>query len=328
MPSIPLEPLVFEPILRRLIWGGRRLGTLLGKPIGDGDDYAESWEISDYRDSVSVVRDGTFAGSSLRDLVRSRPTELFGRSRAEQDRFPLLIKLIDARESLSVQVHPDDALGKELANDSGKTEAWVVLDAEPGSLIYAGLKPGVDRDRLERAIRSGEVEPLLHRFEPRPGDCVMVEAGTVHAIGAGVLLAEVQQTSDATFRVFDWNRVGPDGKPRELHVDQALRSIDFERGPVDPLVARPLVLEDGNVNEALARCRYFQLERWTLQAPQEIGREDRFTVVMVLSGEIRVSRGSGELVLRRGETMLLPASISPHVASPIRQAVLLTCQQP
>jgi len=328
MPPIPLQPLVFKPILRRLIWGGRRLGGLMGKPIGDADDYAESWEIADYRDAVSVVRDGPLAGTSLRDLVRTRPAELFGRSRAGQDQFPLLIKLIDARESLSVQVHPDDELGKELANDSGKTEAWVVIDAEPDSLMYAGLKPGVDRDQLERAIRSGEVEPLLHRFKPRPGDCVLVEAGTVHAIGAGVLLAEFQQMSDATFRVFDWNRVGPDGEPRALHVDQALRSIDFERGPVDPLSARPLVLEDGNVNEALARCRYFQLERWTLEAPQELGRDDRFTVVMVLSGQVRTRQGDRELIVGRGETMLLPASISPHVASPIGQAVVLTCQQP
>jgi mannose-6-phosphate isomerase len=328
MRPIPLQPLVFEPILRRLIWGGRRLGTVMGKPIGDGDDYAESWEIADYRDAVSVVRDGPLAGTSLRDLVRSRPAELLGRSRAEQGQFPLLVKLIDARESLSVQVHPDDALGKELAGDSGKTEAWVVIDAEPGSLIYAGLKPGVDRERLERAIRSGGVEPLLHRFEPRPGDCVLVEAGTVHAIGAGVLLAEFQQMSDATFRVFDWNRVGPDGKPRALHIDQALRSIDFRRGPVDPIAARPLVLEDGNVDEALARCRYFQLERWTLEAPQEIGRDDRFTVVMVLSGQVRTRQGDGELVLGRGETMLLPASIGPHAVSPIGQAVVLTCQQP
>ncbi|MDR3618937.1 MAG: class I mannose-6-phosphate isomerase [Paludisphaera borealis] len=328
MQSIPLQPLVFEPILRRLIWGGRRLGTLMGKPIGDGDDYAESWEIADYHDSVSVVRDGPLAGTTLRDLVRTRPAQLFGRSRAAQDQFPLLIKLIDAREPLSVQVHPDDALARTLAGDSGKTEAWVVIDAEPGSLIYAGLKAGVDRDQLERAVRSGDVEPLLHRFEPRAGDCVMVEAGTVHAIGAGVLLAEVQQTSDATFRVFDWNRHGADGKPRELHIDQALQSINFGRGPVDPLITKPLVLEDGNVSEALARCPYFQLERWTLGAPQEIGRDDRFTVVMVLSGEVRVSRGDGELSLGRGATLLLPASISPHVLSPIGQAVVLTCQQP
>jgi mannose-6-phosphate isomerase len=236
--------------------------------------------------------------------------------------------LIDARESLSVQVHPDDALARRLVGDNGKTEAWVVLAAEPGSLIYAGLKAGVDCGTLELAIRSGELEPLLHRFEPKPGDCLLIEAGTVHAIGAGVLLAEVQQTSDATFRVFDWDRLGVDGKPRALHIDQALQAIDFNRGPVDPITTKPLVLEDGNVSEALVRCPYFQLERWTLEAPQEIGRDDRFTALMVLDGEVRTSRGEGELTLSRGATLLLPASTSPHMIVPIGEAVVLTCQQP
>mgnify|MGYP001106162099 CR=1 FL=1 len=328
MPPIPFQPLVFEPILRRLVWGGRRLGTLMGKPIGDGDDYAESWEVADYHDSVSVVRDGPLAGTTLRDLVRNRPRELFGRARADQSQFPLLVKLIDARETLSVQVHPDDALARTLADDNGKTEAWVVLDAEPGSLIYAGLKPGVDRARLESAVRSGDVEPLLHRFEPRPGDCVLIEAGTVHAIGAGVLLVEVQQTSDATFRIFDWNRLGADGKARELHIDRAMQAIDFGRGPVDPIDVRPLVLEDGNVGEALAKCPYFQLERWTLKEPLEVGRDDRFTVVVVLSGEVRVGLGEDEPSLGRGRTLLLPATIGPQVLTPIGQAVVLTCQQP
>jgi mannose-6-phosphate isomerase len=203
-----------------------------------------------------------------------------------------------------------------------------VLDAEPGSLIYAGLKPGVGRERFEAAVRSGDVEPLLHRFEPRPGDCVLIEAGTVHAIGAGVLLVEVQQTSDATFRIFDWNRKGADGKPRELHIDKAMRAIDFGRGPVDPVVARPLVLEDGNVREALVQCPYFQLERWTLKEPQEIGRDDRFTVVVVLSGEVRVGLGEDGPSLGRGRTLLLPATIGPQALTPIGEAVVLTCQQP
>ncbi|AMV38512.1 type I phosphomannose isomerase catalytic subunit [Planctomyces sp. SH-PL62] len=323
----PLEPLAFTPILRRLVWGGRRLGTVLGKPIGDGDDYAESWEIADYHDAVSVVRDGPLAGTTLRDLVENRPAELFGRGRAEAQ-FPLLVKLLDAREPLSVQVHPDDALGRELAGDRGKTEAWVVLAADPGSRIYAGLKAGVGREDLERAIREGAVEPLLHQFEPRPGDCVLVEAGTVHAIGAGVLLAEIQQTSDATFRVFDWNRVDAAGKPRDLHVDQALRSIDFGRGPVDPIVPAPLVLEDGDVREPLVRCRYFELERWTIEAPAEIGRDDRFTILMVLDGEVRARGPRGDLTFRKGETVLLPATIGPTMIIPVGRAVVLACQQP
>lgn len=324
----PLEPLAFTPILRRLVWGGRKLGTLLGKPIGEGGDYAESWELADYRDDVSVVRDGMYAGITLRDLVKKRPADLFGPARAGQGQFPLLVKLLDARENLSVQVHPDDALGRELANDSGKTEAWIVLHAEPGSVLYAGLKPGVDREALERGIATGEVEPLLHRIEPKPGDCIMVEAGTVHALGEGVVIAEFQQMSDATFRVFDWNRVGADGRPRELHVEKAMRCIDFDRGPVGPVVPVPQVLENGDVREPLAKCAYFELERWTLTAATEIGRDDRFTIVMVLDGEIRARGPRGDLPLRRGETVLLPASIGATMIYPVGRAVVLACQQP
>ena len=236
MPTVSLYPLRFEPILRRLIWGGRRLGTVLHKPIGEGNDYAESWELSDYRDAVSVVNEGELSGTTLRDLVHHRGREVLGPGLSGRSQFPLLVKFIDAREVLSVQVHPDDEKGKRLAGDNGKTETWVVVDAEPESLIYAGLRPGVTREQFQAAIEDGQVEPLLHRFPARPGDCIMIEAGTVHAIGAGVLLAEIQQMSDATFRVFDWGRVGADGRPRELHITEAMESTDFTRGPVNPLI--------------------------------------------------------------------------------------------
>ena len=212
MPTVPLYPLRFKPILRRLIWGGRRLGTVLHKQIGSEADYAESWELSDYHDQISVVAEGALSGTTLRELVRARGDELLGPAIGPRDQFPLLVKFIDAHQDLSVQVHPDDEKGRRLANDHGKTETWVILDAQPGALIYAGLKPGVSRDLFANAVRSDEVEHLLHRFEPKPGECVLIEAGTVHAIGAGVLLAEIQQMSDATFRIDDWGRTGPDGK--------------------------------------------------------------------------------------------------------------------
>ena len=165
------------------------------------------------------------------------------------------MKYIDAHQDLSVQVHPDDAKGRRLAGDSGKTETWVILEAEPGSSIYAGLQQGVSRSEFAAAIRSGGVEPLLHRVEPKAGDCILIESGTVHAIGAGVLLAEIQQTSDATFRVYDWGRVGPDGKPRTLHIEQALESIDFDRGPVKPIdtTRRGTCLAEASASSSRAR---------------------------------------------------------------------------
>lgn len=324
-----LYPLRFEPILRELIWGGRRLGTVLHKPIGTASDYAESWELSDYKDQVSVVADGPLAGTTLRELIRSRPTELLGPALGPCDQFPLLVKFIDANQDLSVQVHPDDEKGRRLANDNGKTETWVILAAEPGSLIYAGLKTGVGPDEFRRAIESGEVEPLLHRFEARPGDAILIESGTVHAIGAGVLLAEIQQMSDATFRVFDWNRVGPDGKPRELHIEQAMESIDFARGPVDPLSPQVESLGEIGTREKLGRSPYFELERWTIRRPATIGRDDRFTILMGLAGRSEVLHGGESYPLDFGQTMLLPAAVGEcQVAPRDGGATVLSCVVP
>ncbi len=328
MPAASLHPLHFEPILRQLIWGGRRLGTVLHKPIGAGNDYAESWELADYRDAVSVVNEGALAGTSLRELVRQRGSEVLGAGLAGHQEFPLLVKFIDAREVLSVQVHPDDEKGKRLAGDNGKTETWVIVDAEPGSLIYAGLRPGVAREQFEAAIREGKVEPLLHRFPARPGDCLMIEAGTVHAIGAGVLLAEIQQMSDATFRVFDWGRVGTDGRPRELHLREALESTDFARGPVNPLITTPEPAGAGNTCEKLSRCPYFELERWRLAGPAAVGRTDRFTILMGMEGNADVRHAGQGTRLGFGQTLLLPAAAGPCEIVPDGEAVVLTCVVP
>ncbi len=230
----PLYPLRFRPILRQLIWGGRRLGSVLHKPIGEASDYAESWELSDYHDAVSVVDEGPLAGATLREMVKSRGAELLGSAIGPREQFPLLVKFIDANEVLSVQVHPDQETGRRLAGDNGKTETWVILAAEPGSLIYAGLKSGVGPLEFATAIENGSVERLLHSFEPKAGDSILIEAGTVHAIGAGVLLAEIQQMSDATFRVYDWGRLQPDGTPRSAPLD--LRRWNRSSSTADPSI--------------------------------------------------------------------------------------------
>ncbi len=333
MPDPRLYPLRFEPILRRLIWGGRRLGTVLGKPIGAEADYAESWELSDYHDQVSFVRGGRLQGVTLRDLIRSRPVELLGPALAGLDQFPLLVKFIDAHQDLSVQVHPDDAKGRRLANDNGKTETWVVLAAEPGSVIYAGLKAGVGPEEFRQAIASGQVEPLLHRFEAHPGDAILIEAGTVHAIGAGVMLAEIQQMSDATFRVFDWNRLGPDGQPRTLHIEQAMESTDFALGPVDPMVPEVVESRACGTRERLAASRYFACERLRLRPTDpgdgfDIGQTDRFTILIGMEGKATLLDGAETYELALGETILLPASLGPCQVFSERGAVVLTCVVP
>jgi mannose-6-phosphate isomerase len=322
-----LHPLQFEPIFKRLVWGGRKLATVLRKPIGEGSEYAESWEISDHRADVSRVSDGPLAGSTLRDLIRSHGESLFGASVGPLDQFPLLVKFIDARQDLSVQVHPDDELGRRLANDNGKTETWVIIHADPGSKIYAGLKPGVTRDAMAAAVEDGSVESLIHSFEAKAGDCILIPAGTVHAIGAGVVLAEFQQMSDATFRLHDWNRVGLDGKPRPLHIAESLEAIDYTAGPVSPIETTPEPIP-GGTRERLSRSGYFALERLSLSGPSSIGESHRFTILLGIEGEAQVRSGELTMTIGLGRTLLLPASIGPCEVIPDGSATILTCVVP
>lgn len=331
MPS--LTPLRFQPLFRRYLWGGRRLGTLLGKPLGEGNDYAESWELVDHGADQSVVRFGPEAGATLAELLTNHPAELLGRhanlvprqpisgSCAMRPQFPLLAKFLDAHSNLSVQVHPNDQQAAcQVPPDLGKTEAWIVLDRVPGARIYAGLKRGFDREALKREVLRGTTELCLHHFEPNVGDCVFIPAGTVHAIGAGLVVAEIQQSSDTTFRLFDWNRVGPDGKPRPLHIEQALAVIDFTSGPVGPCQPHPTVHP---ACDELVACDKFVLRRWRLERPTELGGDDRFHLLVVLQGEVKVASDPASEPLRFGETMLLPAAAGPVTVTPLPPSIVL-----
>jgi len=320
-----LYPLRFQSILRRYIWGGRRLETALGKPLGPGDDYAESWEICDHGSDQSVVESGPLAGTTLGELVRKQGAELLGRHHP-QDRFPLLLKFLDANRTLSVQVHPDDARAARMdPPDLGKTEAWVVLGAKPGGTIYAGLQPGVDRSALAEAIRRGTCEDCLHRFHPKPGDCVCLPAGTVHALGEGLLVAEIQQASDTTFRLFDWNRLGPDGKPRALHVEQGLEAIDYDRGPVSP--QQPRETTRSGVSR-LIECDKFILDRWQLDDAEPMGGDGRFHILAVLEGDLQIEGDPAADGICRGGTALLPGSLGPVSLMPQGRVLLLDAYLP
>ncbi len=293
----------FQPLIKQLIWGGRRLGDLLGKPIGDATDYAESWEIVDHRSDQSIVTGGPFAGKSLGGLVTEHRDWLMG-SQSAVDAFPLLLKYLDCERVLSVQVHPDDAYGSRMAvPDRGKTEAWYVIDSAPGSLIYAGLRDGVTKVDLELAIARGTTEGLLHSFHPEPGDCVFIPAGTVHAIGAGLLVAEIQQSSDATFRIFDWNRKDAAGNSRQLHVRQSLDVIDFTSGPVKPI--RLSAGSDGW--QTLVDCDKFGFSMLS-SGTASVGGDDRCHLLTVPKGSACVRTDDGEITLSLGETVLIPAS--------------------
>ncbi len=316
-----MQPLRFEPVLKRIRWGGKRLGTVLGKRLGPGSDYAESWEIVDHGSDQSIVLDGPFAGWSLQQLIRDQNRALLGRHAGRQQ-FPLLVKFLDAQESLSVQVHPNDELARQFdPTENGKTEAWVIVDAAPDSRLYVGLHPGVSASDLRAAIASDSVESLMHQVPVQAGDCVFVPAGTVHAIGAGILLAEIQQSSDLTFRVYDWSRVGADGKPRELHIDEAMRCIDFARGPVDPVTPRKLVTQPAC--EELVRSDHFVMQRHTLDSPLEFEPDDCCHVLMVLSGSAVATCDDLQIPMPLGQSLMLPAERGPVTIVPERGIVLL-----
>ena len=322
MTELPL--LQFKPILREYLWGNRRLAEL-GKPLGAGNHYAESWEVVDHGADQSVVASGPLAGATLHELVAEQGELLFGRH-FPQRQFPLLFKFLDCQRTLSVQVHPNDEQGAKLQPpDLGKTEAWVVLAADPGSVIYAGLRPGTDRAALERAAADGDFSNYLHQFEPRAGDCLLIEAGTVHALGAGLMVAEIQQASDTTFRLFDWNRVDADGKPRTLHVQQALETIDYRRGPVDPV--SPQQTDHPN-RERLVACDKFLLDRWKLESSQQIENDNRFRILAAIEGGVSVKSDNSEIELRRGDTLLVPACCRGLDLSPNGQAVVLDMYLP
>ena len=310
-----MEPLVFEPILKRIRWGGRRLGSVLKKPIGEHADYAESWEIADHGGDQSIVSEGNYRGQTLQQLVKNHGSELFGAERICKQ-FPLLIKFLDAHDRLSLQVHPDDELAvKHDPLENGKTEAWVILETVPGSRLYAGLKEGVGRDELDSALRAGTAENLLHSFTVTAGDCVFIPAGTVHAIGEGILLAEIQQMSDITFRLFDWGRLGSDGEPRELHIEDGLAATDFARGPVSRVLPQTISERDGHRLEELVRGEYFVIRRHTLenQASATVSPDNRFHVLMVVDGAVTLNCAGETMTLDRGRTVLVPAECDGEV---------------
>jgi mannose-6-phosphate isomerase len=314
-------PLHFHPYLRPLVWGGRRLAEL-GKALPTDAAYGESWELSDHPSHRSIVAVGPYTGRSLRALVEQDAEAILGPGADARSPFPWLVKFLDARDWLSVQVHPDeDAVRSLWPGEGPKTEAWFILGAAPGSRIYAGLLPGVDEKALRAAISApvaGTVADCLHQFEPRSGDCLFLPAGTVHAVGGGVLMAEVQQTSDATFRLFDWNRRDASGKGRDLHIEQALASIHWKSGPVQPTRATGYVGGPGGddpVWQGLVRCPYFHLD-YLRQREPFAWTGGALRVLIVVHGQGALHAGGETFALHKGATWLLPASLAEVRCAP------------
>ncbi|MCG6154440.1 type I phosphomannose isomerase catalytic subunit [Rubinisphaera margarita] len=307
-----MEPILFQPLIKQARWGGRKLGQRLGKLLGDATNYAESWEICDHGDDQSVVAEGPLAGKTLTELVQQYAEELFGNGRTAAQ-FPLLIKYLDCNDTLSVQVHPDDELAEQfMTGENGKTEAWVVIDAEPGSCIYAGLKAGIDRAAFEQAVERDQVAECLHQVTPRAGDCFFIPAGTIHALGRGVLVAEIQQSSDLTFRIHDWNWVDAEGIPRQLHLQESLRCIDFESGPVSPVIPKLLSEEDGTSREQLVQSSFFAIERFRIADECSLTSSGQCRVLMTLRGSLRLETADTGIECIPGTTVLIPAT-SPEI---------------
>jgi mannose-6-phosphate isomerase len=303
-----LAPLLFRPVYKVVLWGGRRFERWRSDlPAGT---VGESWDLADHDAGMSVVESGPLAGTTLRELVRAHPEELVGKGFRGQT-FPVLVKLIDATDRLSVQVHPDDDLARSLGvGQNGKTECWLVL--EDGGELYQGTRPGVDRPAFERALHDGRVAETLNHYRPHAGDFFMMKARTVHALGAGCMIYELQQTLDITFRVWDWGRVGADGKPRAMHVKEALETIDFQASGFGPQRQEWI---DGR--RTLVDGSYFALEEHHLLADPTVDAQALMTftpaerpcsVVTCIAGSGRLATQGGEVVLVPGRTALVPAA--------------------
>ncbi|QJW95306.1 type I phosphomannose isomerase catalytic subunit [Frigoriglobus tundricola] len=326
----PLYPLRFEPIFTTNLWGGRRLPAYLNRTVDHDDPIGEAWVLSDVDGSPSRVADGPLAGRTLRELMAADPARIVGAAKTPQGRFPLLLKFLDARQELSVQVHPNDEQAAKLGPGKfGKTEAWVVLDADPAtSRLYAGFAEGVSAADFCTALAEKAAPKTLHAFTPKPGDCVFLEAGTVHAIGADLLLFEVQQTSDITYRLYDWDRVDAKTKqPRPLHIDEGLACADFQRGPCPP-VGPAVAVGDGVRREGLVTCAYFALERFTAQVPFRVGAANRCRAVVCVKGSGELESRGARYAFRTGDVFLLPAEVGACIALPAEPVTLLECGLP
>ena len=323
-----LYPLRFAPIFQYRLWGGRRLADWLTAPLPGDGPIGEAWLLSDRDDYPSRVADGPLSGRTIAQLIEQSPRLMLGQRLGKSRRFPVLLKFLDAQKMLSVQVHPADAKFELIPEgETGKTEAWVVLEAGPGSRIYAGLKPAVTAQDLS-ALSKRSVEAALASFRPERGQAILIDAGVVHSLGDGVVVFEIQQNSDVTYRLYDWDHTDPkSGRRRALQVEQALACIDLDRGPVRPI--SPL-------NEITQPCKrerlfddpHFQVWRLQGEVPFSVGAIDEPRVLVCLDGAGSVDHEGAGFDMWRGTVMLLPASVGVCRFRPERTVTLLEIAVP
>ena len=311
-----LYPLRFEPLYQYRLWGGRHLANWLTAPLPSGP-IGEAWLLSDRDDHQSCVTNGSLKGWTIGQLLQQFPKQMLGKLAGRFPRFPLLLKFLDVHEMLSVQVHPTKANTNLLpAGETPKTEAWVVLEAGTQSRIYAGLKPETTEADLRRALTNGTVQDYLASLTPKPGDAVFLRAGTVHSLGGDLVVFEIQQNSDVTFRLYDWDHIDPKtGQPRALQVDKAMACIDFSEGPVN-LVAPVVETSTTEERERLFQCEHFWLWRLRGRLPFTVGAVDLPRVLVCVEGDGRVEHGRATYAVGKGDVFLLPAVIGKCVFRP------------
>ena len=300
--------LTFEPLFQKRIWGGRRLADLYGKKLLPSVAIGESWEIVDRPEAQSVVRDGPLHGKTLHELWMQDRQSIFGNV-PDATRFPLLVKLLDAREKLSLQVHPPEKVAAKLGGEP-KTEFWYVAAADPGAELFVGLREAMTRAKFEEALNSGTVAEYVHKIRVKTRDAIFLPAGRLHAVGEGNLLVEIQQNSDTTYRVFDWNRVDDQGRSRQLHVNQALQCIDFND-------IRPRLVQ--TEAEMLVHHDLFEIQKWNLDSPRDIAPLEQFAIVYCLTGKLQ----GADVELGPGEFLLVPAQLPDRRIEPVKEGTSL-----
>lgn len=319
-PTPPLYPLLLEPALVARVWGGQRLESRLGKELPPDQPVGESWEIF----WKNRILNGPLQGATLGDVIAQFPGAMTGTDGSGPE-FPLLVKFIDAQDWLSVQVHPDDERAAALEGEPrGKTECWYVIDSAPGAQLAYGLAVQLDAESFRRAIQEGRAQDVIQYVSVAPGDFVFVPAGMLHAIGPGLLLYELQQTSDTTYRVYDWNRMGLDGRPRELHLDKALACTRFEVNPTARVEFATRTLPDGNVVASPIRSKYFALDKLTLLADMRMDTRGTAHLLSAVAGHVEVRlESSGPILLPQGQSAFVPAGAGMYQLIPDGDAEIL-----
>jgi mannose-6-phosphate isomerase len=303
-----LYPLIFEPILKDRIWGGTKLKTYLGKGSLPTETTGESWELSAVEGDVSIIKEGAYKGKLLTDILQDYPAELLGTKVHSQfgEQFPLLFKFLDAKSDLSIQVHPNDELAKKRHNSFGKTEMWYVMQADEGAGLIVGFKEKSGPEKYLEHLNNKTLIDILNEVKPKVGDVYYLETGTVHAIRAGIVVAEIQQTSDITYRIYDWDRVDANGQSRELHVEQALEAMNY-----DVTDTKRSYSKEDNKSNLVVRCPYFATNFLPLDGKVTMQKNGKsFTVYICTDGEYTVTAGEIKYDFKKGDTILIPGALT------------------